>query len=100
MVEDKDTIIKELKDHIAKRGGAYSDWYTGIAENAEKRLDEHSVNRKEGDKWAFRTAISSDVAREIEKFFVETLDTDGDQGGGTDATKSVYVYKKNSHTNP
>ena len=97
---DKITIIKELKDHIANRGGVYSDWYTGVAEDAETRLDEHGINRKEGDKWAFRTANSSDIAREIEKLFLETLGTDGGQGGGTGATKTVYVYKKNSHTDP
>lgn len=97
---DKETIIKELKDHIASRGGAYSEWYTGIAEDPNKRLDEHGVNRKGEDKWAYREAASSDIAREIEKHFTDTLGTDGNPGGGSDATKSVYVYKKNAHTDP
>jgi len=100
MVKDKDTIIKELKDHIASRGGAYSGWYTGIAEDAEKRLDEHGVNRKDGDKWAHREATSSDIAREIETHFTKTLGTDGAPGGGTDASKFVYIYQKNDHTDP
>jgi len=97
---DKETIKKELKDHIASRGGAYSEWYTGITEDAEKRLDEHGVNRKEGDKWAYREATSSDAAREIETHFTETLGTDGASGGGTEASKFVYIYKKNNHTDP
>ena len=97
---DKETIKKELKDHIASRGGAYHDWYTGIAEGATARLDEHGVNRKEGDKWAYREAASSDIAREIEKYFTETLGTDGAPGGGSGATKFVYIYKKNNHTDP
>ena len=97
---DKETIIKELKDHIASRGGAYSEWYTGIAEDPNKRLDEHGVNRKEGDKWAHREAASSNIAREIETYFTDTLGTDRNPGGGSDATKSVYVYKKNNHTDP
>ncbi len=100
MAKDKETIIKELKDHIASRGGAYSEWYTGIAEDAKKRLDEHGLNRKEGDKWAHREATSSDTAREIETYFTETLGIDGDSGGGTDASKFVYIYKKNINTNP
>ena len=100
MAKDKETIIKELKDHIATRGGAYSEWYTGIAEDAEKRLDEHGVKRKEGDKWAQREATSSDTAREIETHFTETLGTEGAPGGGTDASKFVYIYKKNNHTDP
>jgi len=97
---DKETIIKELKDHIASRGGTYSEWYTGIAEDAEKRLDEHDVKRKDGDKWAYREASSSDIAREIETYFTETLGTDGASGGGTVASKFVYIYKKNTHTDP
>lgn len=97
---DKDDIIKELQDHITSRGGAYSEWYTGIAEDPNKRLDEHGVNRKEGDKWAHREASSSDIAREIETYFTDTLGTDGNPGGGSDATKSVYIYKKNNHTKP
>ena len=100
MAKDKDTIIKELKDHIASRGGTYSEWYTGIAEDPEARLDEHNVNRKGGDKWAHREASSSDIAREIETYFTETLGTDGAPGGGTDASKFVYIYKKNNHTKP
>ena len=100
MAKDKETIIKELKDHIASRGGRYSGWYTGIAEDAKKRLDEHGVNRKEGDKWAFKTTSSSDIAREIETHFTEILGTDGASGGGTDASKFVYIYKKNNHTDP
>jgi len=97
---DKETIIKELTDHISSRGGAYSEWYTGIAEDAKERLDAHNVNRNNGDKWAYRIAESSDIAREVEDYFVNTLGTDGGQGGGTDASKSVYIYKKNSHTDP
>jgi len=97
---DKDTIKKELKDHITSRGGAYSDWYTGIAEDPKKRLDEHGVKRDSDDKWAHREAASSDIAREIEIYFTDILVTDGNPGGGSDATKFVYIYKKNAHTNP
>ena len=55
---------------------------------------------KDGDYWAHRTAESKDIAEDIENYFVNTLDTDGAPGGGTDATKSVYIYKKNAHTDP
>ena len=96
---NQDTIIKELKKHIASRGGEYSDWYAGIAENAEERLGEHKVNLKT-DKWAYRKATSSDIARAVEKHFTRILGTDGDSGGGTHLSKFVYIYKKNNHTDP
>ena len=99
MAENKDTIIKELKEHIKNRGGAYSDWYTGIAENARERLGGHKVNLEE-DKWAYRVVTSSDVARVVERYFTEILGTDGGSGGGTSSSKSVYIYKKNNHTDP
>ena len=98
---DKENIIKELKNHIADRGGEYSDWYTGIAENPKERLDQHNVNRdKGGDWWAHRISDSKEIAEEIEDYFVNTLGTAGAPGGGTDATKSVYIYKKSTNTKP
>jgi hypothetical protein len=100
MTNDKQTIITNIKNHISSRGGGYSDWYVGIAEDPEKRLSEHNVNLKSGDIWIYDHATSSDVAREVEKYFIEILKTDGGGGGGSDSSDYVYAYKKNQHTKP
>lgn len=98
MVKDKETIKTEIKNHIDKEGSGYSNWYTGIATDPEKRLfEDHNVARKSW--WIYREAENSDIAREIEDYFVNELGTDGDTGGGDDSTRFVYSYKKTSETN-
>lgn len=99
MVKDKQTITNEIKNHISEGGGAYSDWYVGISKNPRERLfQDHNVDEKK-DAWIIRQAESESIAREIEDYFVNTLKTDGERGGG-DNPDSVYAYKKKSHTDP
>ncbi len=100
MTPEEERIISEIKNHISSRGGTYSEWYVGIAEEPRQRLfGEHNVKEKE-DKWIFRQTSSNETARNIEKYFVNSLKTDGGTGGGDEKTKSVYAYKKASHTKP
>jgi hypothetical protein len=99
-MSSEDKIKKDIKEHIASRGGKYSDWYVGITADPKKRLfEEHRVNEKT-DKWIYREASSSDVARSTEDHFVNTCKTDGDVGGGDDTSIYVYAYRKNDHTDP
>jgi len=100
MAKTKSEIKQEIKDYIDQNGGSYKSWYVGIAKDPKDRLfNEHSV-RKDEDCWIFRTAVDSDTARDIEKYFVNDLGMDGGTGGGDEDAKSDYAYKKNSHTNP
>ena len=93
-------IIDDIKSHIQKRGGNYSDWYVGISKDAKDRLlSGHGVKEKK-DVWIYRKASSSEAAREIEDYFVNTLNTDGGTGGGDETSDKVYAYKKAKHTKP
>jgi hypothetical protein len=95
-----DQIIQEIKDYISKCGGSYSDWYVGITSDINSRLfGDHGV-RKDGDQWIYSTAPSSSDARNIERYFIDTLGTDGGSGGGDYSSNIVYAYKKNPHTSP
>lgn len=98
MAKSGAVIKKEIRDHIKSRGGAYSDWYVGIATAPRERLfNDHNVDEQNG-RWIYRACESSAAAREIEDYFVNTLGTDGGLGGGDELTKSVYAYKKTSYT--
>ncbi|GLV14738.1 hypothetical protein Heshes_24220 [Alicyclobacillus hesperidum] len=100
MAKSEETIKSEIDAHIQQCGGAYSNWYVGIAADARDRLfSDHTVDEKK-DAWIYRNAENSTVARRIEKYFIETLGTDGGPGGGSDQTTYVYAYKKNAHTEP
>lgn len=99
MAKSKETIKTEIKNHIHECGGQYSNWYVGIASDPKERLfTEHNVSEKNGA-WIYREAENSSAAREVEEYFVNTLETDGGPGGGDSSTKYVYAYKKTSYTN-
>lgn len=94
---EKNQIILEIKSHINKNGATYQNWYVGIAEDPEERLfSGHNVD-KDNDIWIYRESNSSEVAREIEEYFLD-LGTKGGSGGGDSDAKYVYAYKINSHT--
>ncbi len=97
MASDKQTIISDIKAYAANSGGSYSKWYVGIATNPRERLfNDHAVKEK-GDAWIYRQCASSDVARAIEKYFLEQ-GMQGGSGGGDDDSDSVYAYKIAGHT--
>jgi len=92
MAKSKQQIIKNIEDHMAKRGGDIGDWYVGIAANPRERLfDDHSVDEKNGV-WIYDTASSDSVARDIEKHFLDK-GAQGGSGGGDEASTAVYAYK-------
>jgi hypothetical protein len=98
MADTKQGIINAIKEHIQKEGGIDSSWYVGISKDARNRLfNDHNVSEKDAW-WIFRQASSSQVAREVEDYFVNTLYTDGGTGGGDDSANMVYAYKKASGT--
>ncbi len=96
MAKSEEQIKSDIKNFVNENGGAYSDWYVGISEDPESRLQQHGSKNA----WIYREATSNEVARRIEKYFVEVLGTDGGSGGGDEYSDYVYAYKKNSHTEP
>ena len=96
----KDDIINAIDEHLTKSERKfYSDFYVGITDNIEERLfGYHNVN-KVTDWWIHCYADSEQIAREIEKHYLE-LGMDGGTGGGSGDgnTRYVYCYEKNDHT--
>ncbi len=97
---EKQQIIGEILNHMKSSGGAISNWYVGISEDARERLfSDHNVSEKDGA-WIIRTADGSNEAREIEAYFLTIVGTDGGPGGGDNTTNKVYAYRKTYSTNP
>jgi hypothetical protein len=98
MAKSRERIKQEIKDYIRDCGGAYSDWYVGIASDAKQRLfTDHGVTEK-GGVWIYGHCENSEVARDIEDYFVNTLGTKGGPGGGDEDTTFIYAYKTTSDT--
>ena len=97
MAKNKQEIINDISKHF--NNIAYNNSYIGITSDVESRLfGDHNVSRENGH-WIYRTALSSNVAREIEQYFLDK-GMGGGFGGGDENSKIVYAYKKTSSTNP
>jgi len=90
-----DSIVAYIKEH----GGAYSDWYAGIASDWRERLVvDHNVAR-EHRWWIARQCHTHTAARNVEDALIE-LGCDGAPGGGDEDTIYVYAYLKGAVTKP
>jgi len=92
-------VFDEIVARMNKQGGAYPDWYCGIASDWEDRLfNKHQVSRI-NSWWTALQCYDSEAARNVEKALLE-LGCDGGAGGGDETTVYVYAYLKSAVTNP
>ena len=99
MADSEEKIKSEIKEYIAKYGGAYAAWYVGVSGDARDRLfNGHGVD-EQTDAWIWLPATSSAAARRVEAYFHE-FGAAGDPGAGDEQADQVYAYKKAAHTTP
>lgn len=92
-------IITAINNYIAQEGGIYSSWYVGITNDPKTRLfNNHNVLEKSGV-WIYAPADNENIARNVEKNFLNR-GCDGGGGGGGNTSYHVYAYKKMIYTNP
>lgn len=100
MADSEEKIKMDIMNQIGRYGGNYSNWYVGISENPRDRLfDQHGIDEQCGP-WIIRWALSTDIARCIQRYFIEVLGTDGGSGEEDAEARAVYAYEKKSHTDP
>jgi hypothetical protein len=97
MTKSKEGIINDIIYYF--KGIVYQSSYIGITSDINKRLFiDHNVSKKSGH-WIYRNARSNDIAREVEKYFIDKGMNGG--GEGDDYTsRIVYAYNKTPDTNP
>lgn len=98
----KQGIIDAIEEHLGKSYKKhYQDFYVGITSDINARLFvAHNVPEK-GHWYIYQWADSEDVAREVEKYFLD-FGMDGGTGGGTGDgdVRYVYCYEKGPNTRP
>lgn len=86
------SIMQEIVSFIRACGGAFRDWYVGVAADPRDRLFvDHSV-REKFDVWIIRDAGSDSLARQTERHLL-ALGCQGGGGGGSCASRFVYAYR-------
>ena len=97
--QDAQTVFNEIVAFIKQQNQIYSELYCGIAADWEDRLfNEHHVPKKNHFRTTRRCYNNKD-ARAVEKA-LHDKGCDGAPGGGDEATVYVYVYRKDTMTNP
>lgn len=86
-------IIHKIKEFI--HSDSPSSYYVGIAEVSKVRLTAHSALHA---KSVSIEADTVEIARRVERYFVNVIRTDGGAGGGDDNSVHVYCYKKDNTT--
>jgi len=91
----------ELFAYIKEFGETFGDWYVGVADDPKAALfDRHKLDPAD-DIWLYRQAVSFAACQTVQRYFIETLGTDGALViSGTDHTDCVYLYKKSTNTVP
>ena len=100
MPKPKKQIVEEITQYIARKGGAYADWYIDVTDRASDALSRGHGLGEESDVWIYRTAASARVAHAVRDFFTGELGTDGGTEARAATHKKVYAYRKAPHTDP
>lgn len=90
---NEEEIRNNIKEFI--RSESPYTYYVGIAKEPKVRLQAHSALHA---KALSMQADSIEIARRVERYFVDVINTDGGTGGGDDDSTYVYCYKKDDLT--
>jgi len=83
-----ETVIVEIEEHRKKY--KYTSWTIGITNDNKRRKEEHKNDGKSLGFWKDWKANSEQIARNVEKYFLEKGMKGG--GGGGDNPTFVYVF--------
>ena len=98
--KSRSEIIADIEAHVAKNGGDFTAWFTGVTANPKKALFQDHRLKTEGDAWICRRAMASDQASEVAEYFATVRGTKGGNRASGMDEEYVYAYKMKSHTRP
>jgi len=87
-----DTIIADIESFIAGLGVSVNQVTVGISEDPHTRLRDHGVDSRRHN-YRVWPCPTEDIARHVERHFVNEVGTRGGVGGGNSPT-SVYVFAR------
>jgi hypothetical protein len=93
-------IVRRIKEHIKKKGEAYTEWVVGVDKKPRARLFTNHGVQKAGDSWILMHAESSAVARKVHAYLVKRIGLIGEAPPKDLAADFVYAYMKKDHTTP
>ena len=95
-----ESIKSDIKDHIRRIGGEYTDWYVGVARDAPSQLFNHHNVQRDGGAWIIRQAYGVKAALYVESHFVHRMGAGGGPAVEESDTDFVYAFRKLPGTKP
>ena len=91
----------EIFAYVKEFGADFSDWYVGISHDPKKALFEDHELDEQNDIWLYKQAMSFAACETVQKYFLETQNTEGNKlVAASEDTDCVYAYKKSENTKP
>jgi hypothetical protein len=101
MVYSVQQIKYEIIAYIKEFGGDFADYYVGVTAEPEAALFQRHKIDKRKDPYLWKQALTFHAARNVQRYFLERLGTDGEAAvRGDETVDCVYVYKKSERTKP
>ncbi|CEJ88185.1 hypothetical protein HYPGJ_31652 [Hyphomicrobium sp. GJ21] len=101
MIYSVQQIKFDILSYIKEFDTDFRAWYVGISNEPRAAMQrDHGVDF-EKDIWLQKRAVSFSACRTVQRYFIETLKTDGiPVSTGTDQMNWVYLYRKRQGTHP
>ena len=98
MKQTENSIVNDIVCYIRKTNTPLTEWYVGIAEDAQAGLFKDHEVHKDRDYWIYRECLSVDVAQRVVWYFIANYQMEGRVRVTRDVSRFVYAYKKERHT--
>lgn len=101
MVFSVQQIKYEFLAYMKGVGGAFDDWYVGVAADPEIALfEQHGVERTT-DPWIYKPALSGKATDTVLRYFRDVLHTDAaEHAAPVDGATFAYAFRKSAGTRP
>jgi len=95
-----DEIVNSINEHLSQSPKQYyKDFYIGITDNIEERLFGYHKVRKQGNWWIYCKGDTEEIARQVEKYYLDKGMKGGPGGGaGSGQTRFIYCYEITNKT--
>lgn len=101
MIYSVQQIKFDILSYIKELDVDFAAWYVGISSEPKAAMQQDHGVDFEKDIWLQKRAVSFIACRTVQRYFIETLKTDGTPVSyGTGNMNWVYLYKKSERTRP
>lgn len=90
-------LVTEIEEHIRKAGDALGEWCVGTAKDCHSPFFRQHQAADVGDSLAYREAFTTNAAKEVVYYLVNTRGVELDHDCVPEPGRIVFVHRKMRH---